>query len=350
MNIFSIKGVEIEGIASCVPSNIVENRNCTDIYTKEDIEVVIKNTKIEQRRIVDSDVCASDLGYKAANYLLESLSVDKSEISGIVFLSQTPDYKIPFTSNILQHRLGLDNKCLCLDLNAGCNGFISGLGTSFSLMKSQKKGKILFIIAETMSKIVSKTDKATSVIFGDAASVLLLKNTDAENSSYFSNYSDGKLFETLIIPDGGYRNVFNKDSLENKEYEGGSIRNNTELYMDGFGVFVFTKKRVPICVAEINEYANYNVEDIDYFIFHQANDFLIQQFLKKLNIPQEKNLMNIDRFGNTSGVSIPLVITTELIDKKNRETVHCCGYGSGLAWGSAILNMKNTKILNLIEY
>ena len=349
MNFAKFNNIKIQGIASCVPSKIISNEERTDLYSEKDLKTIIKTTAIKERRFAEENVCASDLGFKAAKYLIEELN-EASNISCVLFLSQTPDYKIPFSSNILQSRLELSNKCLCVDINAGCNGFISGLQIAYSIINGLEKGKVLLILAETMSKIVSLKDKSTALLFGDGASALLISKTKEINTSFFSNYSDGHKYDTIIIPDGGYRNTFNEKSLIKHKYDDGSVRQNTELYMDGFGVFVFTKKKVRDAVIEMNEYAKHNMDDIDYYIFHQANKFIIDQIRKKLNIDQKKILMNIDRFGNTSAVSIPLVITTELENIKNRKAIHCSGFGSGLSWGNAILDLNKTIIFPIIEY
>lgn len=345
-------GVQIKAITSCVPKNVIKNDFFEDILSAKELRLFEKTVGIKERRWVSEDVTASDLGYKAAVDLLENYEVDKSEISCLIFLSQTPDYKIPFTSNILQDRLKLNKEILCLDLNAGCAGFIQGLSTSFALAKSLKKrGKVLFIIAETLSKILSKKDRSTTMLFGDgAAAVLIENNEDRKFGSFFNFFSDGQNANAIEIPDGGYRNIATQNSFEVLVDDKGNEKNKLNLKMDGPRVFDFTLREIAPSIERLLEQSGIRKSNIEFFLLHQSNQFIIKQIASQLEVGSEKMLININEFGNTSGVSIPLLITSNSDKLKENGNVLMSGYGSGLNWGNCILNLSETKIFPLKTY
>lgn len=345
-----IEGVVIKAIASCVPKTTIKSDRFKDLISEKEIGRFEKLTGILERRYADSDTTASDLAYVAAKKILDDYDEDLN-IKALVFVSQTSDYKIPFTSNILQDRLQLSKNILCLDVNAGCAGFIQGLSTSFAIANSISKGQVLFICAETLSKILSPNDKSTSMIFGDGASAMLIEKDSKDGSETFFNFfSDGSGYDSIIVPDGGYRNPICIESFESKSDSTGSSRNGTNLFMDGPRVFDFTLREIPDSISELLDSSGIDQEDIDYFVLHQSNKFIIKQICSKLGVDRSKILLNIHRFGNTSNVSIPLVFTTELDQISKPIKLLLSGYGAGLNWANCILELKREcKIFDLIE-
>ena len=334
--------VSIDYISSSVPIHKVDNSFFSALLTEKERKVFEKTVGIKERRWADKSVTASDLGFTAAEELLKL--IDKNEIKCLIFLSQTSDYKIPFTSNILQDKLGLKKEILCFDINAGCAGFVQGLSTASSIASTLKEGeKVLLIIGETLSKILSPTDKSTNMLFGDAASAILVSNKKSADKSYFNFFSDGASHEAIIIPEGGYRKNITKDSF-NSENESAIYLN-----MNGAKVFDFTLREVALSIEKIEQEASVNLSEIDGFFFHQSNRFIIRQISSMLKIDNNKIPVNIERFGNTSGVSIPLLITTNLDVIQGKSRILCSGYGSGLSWGNCIVNLSETKILSLKE-
>ena len=352
MSISTFNSIEIECISSCVPKNKIYNKDYPVLFNQKEKETIIKNTNIHERRIAPEDMFTSDLAFTASQAIFDDPSEDvkPEEVKALIFLSQTHDYKMPFSSNILQHNLNIPSDCLCIDINAACSGFITGLQTAYSIANTLLTGKVLFVISETMSKIVSKKDRKTTLLFGDGASALVISNSIKNKSnSYFMSFSDGEYADAIKIHSGGSRYPINLKDIAIKKHEDGSERNNFQLEMDSLGVYNFTMKRIPPSVIKMNSFLNLDANNIDYYVFHQANNFIINRFIKKLKIEKDKVAVNIDRFGNTSGVSIPLAITTELKNKKNLETIHCVGFGAGLSWGNAIINLSQTNILKLKE-
>ncbi|WP_310556224.1 ketoacyl-ACP synthase III [Flavobacterium sp.] len=344
------EGLEIKAISACVPKNKIGNDSFVDLLSPKEIRVFEKTVGILERRWADNATTASDLGLKAAENLFEKYKINKNEIDCLIFLSQTPDYKIPFTSNILQHKLGLKQATLCLDINAGCAGFIQGLSTSFALAKTIKKGKVLFIVAETLSKILSNKDRSTTMLFGDGAAAVLIENTEnLESKSFFNFFSDGNNADAIQIPDGGYRNGITSESLLKNEDEKGNSKSKLNLAMDGPRVFDFTLREIAPSIESILRYSNTQKSDIDYFLLHQSNQFIIKQIGAKLDVEAEKMLLNIGNFGNTSGVSIPLLICSNYEKLEKSKMILMSGYGSGLNWGNCMLNIAKATIFPIIE-
>lgn len=344
------QGVEIEAINACVPKRKIFNNSFGDFFSPKEYRVFEKTVGISERRWAELDVTASDLGYAAALDLINKHEVNREDIECLIFLSQTPDFKIPFTSNILQHKLELKKEILCLDINAGCAGFIQGLSTAFSIAKSLKKGKVLFIVAETLSKILSTKDRSTAMLFGDAAAAVLIGSNELnQDKTYFNFFSDGGNADAIQIPDGGYRNGISKESLDVITDDLGNKKHNLHLTMNGPKVFDFTLREISKSIEELLDKVNVEKEDIDYYLLHQSNQFIIKQIAQQLKAEQEKMLLNINHFGNTSGVSIPLLMCSSKTLLNDSQNVLMSGYGSGLNWGNLLINISKTKIFDIIE-
>lgn len=341
-------GIEIKAIAACVPEKTVTNEAFQELLSPKEIRLFEKTVGILERRWAEKNVTASDLAFHAATRLFEKYPSAKTEIDCLIFLSQTPDYKIPFTSNILQDKLGLKKNMLCLDINAGCAGFVQGLGTAFSLAQTTK-GKVLFIVAETMSKILSPKDRGTTMLFGDGAAAVLIENTGkADVKSYFNFFTDGGNADAIIIPDGGYRNETTAQSFETETDDKQNEKNRLNLSMDGARVFDFTLREITPGITDLLQKTNTDKNAVDYFLLHQSNRFIISQIASQLGVPMEKMLLNIENFGNTSGVSIPLLMASHNDKTAKAETLVLSGYGVGLNWANAILKNTNADILDLI--
>ncbi|MFC4817378.1 MULTISPECIES: ketoacyl-ACP synthase III [unclassified Flavobacterium] len=344
------QGVEIKAVASCVPKNKVGNDSFSHLLSSKELRIFEKTVGILERRWADKEITASDLGYAAAINLFEKSRVNLEEIECLVFLSQTPDFKLPFTSNILQQRLGLKQNILCLDINAGCAGFVQGLSVSYSIAKSLDKGKVLFIVAETLSKILSESDRSTTPLFGDGASAVLIENTgNAKCKSYFNFYSDGGNADAIQIPDGGCRNGTTQDSLSLIEDEKGNTRSKLHLSMDGPRVFDFTLREIAPSIESLLKDSAVDRMSVDYFLFHQSNQFIIKQITSQLSVDSEKVLLNISEFGNTSGVSIPLLFSSYPKKFGTSKTLLLSGYGVGLNWGNCILENTSFDSFEKIE-
>ena len=341
--------VGIRAMSACVPKKIVSNKDLGYLIPEEEIEKTIQNIGIVERRIADEDVCASDLCYKAAMKLMEDNSIDPMSIDVLLFMSQTADYRIPATAPLLQHRLGLSIDTLCLDLSLGCSGYIFALSTAFAYASMKGVNRVLLLDGETFSKIVNKRDKVDWPLYGDAATATLVEKGTFAPSSFILK-SDGSSKDAVIIRDG-MRNKITPESCVEREEEEGNIRSRLEVFMDGMAVFNFAMKRVPKSIKEILEVSGCTFDDVDWLVFHQANKFMTDFFIKKLKFNPDKVPYCIQKYGNTSSTSVPLTIVSELYDKlQDGQRVVMSGFGAGLSWGTANVVFNQSHISPIIEY
>ncbi len=350
MATIKFSNVGISAISACVPKNISDNKMLINILPEEEVLKVIDNIGIKEKRFVDKDVCSSDLCFKAAEQLLLDNNIDRSGIDALIFLSQTPDYKIPATAPILQHRLGLPKTTLCFDMNLACSGYVYALSTAFAYASLQGVNKVLLLVGETFSKITSPFDKVNAPLYGDAGTATLIEKGDFADS-HFILCSDGSGRNAVIIPAGEYRNPTTLDNLKEVEMEDGNIRSGHQIFMDGMDVFNFALSVVPKSIKEMMNTVQITLDDVDHVVFHQANKFMTDFFAKKLKYPLNKVPYCIDRYGNTSSASVPLTIVSELrttdLDEK---TVILCGFGAGLSWATALVEFRHCNVSPIIEY
>ena len=341
-----VENVKIEIISACVPKNTIKNSDLglDSVMSNKEISKFEKITGIKERRYAEKNSTASDIALSCAENIFQNTNIKRSEIGTVLWVSQTSDYIIPFTSNILQDKLKLNTNTLCIDINAGCAGFIQGLYTAYLMAQNSDK-KVLLLVSETLSKIISSNDRSTTPIFGDGSAALVVSKSKSNTKSYFEFYSDGKNYDKIIIPDGGFRSMINEKSFLNYSEENPK----TKLFMDGSAVFDFTMREIPLSINNFLKDLNININDISYFAAHQSNRFIINQIAQKVGLPEEKILLNICHYGNTSGVSIPLLLVTNKNEYTPSTNLLCTGYGSGLNWGNCLISLKETKILDLKE-
>lgn len=350
MAILTFNNVGISAMSACVPKGITYNKDLTHIMSEEDIRKTIDNIGIEERRIADVDVCSSDLCYKAAQKLLSDNNIDLSTISALIFVSQTSDYHQPATAPILQNRLGLSKETLAFDINLACSGYVYGLSVAYSMASQTGINKVLLLVGETMSKIVSKEDKVATPLFGDAGTATLVEMGEF-GKSVFSLNSDGSGSNIMMVPYGGYRHPSSLEGLSAKEDSDGNKRTGEQFRMDGMDVFNFGIKEEPKDIKRLLQSCNEDINQIDLIIYHQANKFMTDFFTKRLKFSSEKTPYSLNRFGNTSSASIPLTIVSEMYDKyAKRDKVILSGFGAGLSWGSVLLDLSKCTISHLIEY
>jgi 3-oxoacyl-[acyl-carrier-protein] synthase-3 len=345
------KNVIVSGIAACVPSNINDNRNLSLLGNKEQIQKFIDTTGVVTRHVVNGrDLCSSDMCYHAATKLLNELNWRPEEIDCLLFVSQTPDYIMPATACILQEKLGLANECFAMDISLGCSGWIHGMATIGALMQNGGFKKGLLLAGDTSTVTKSPKDKSTYPLFGDGGTATALEFAEGSAGLRVHTATDGKGHKAIIIPDGGFRNFYNYDSLKEHEYEDGIVRNNLQTSLDGPGVFVFAISKAPRSITGLLEHFELDINGIDYFILHQANKILNEKIRTKLKLPIEKVPYSIEEFGNTSSSSIPLTMVTRL--RRNLITDHCklitCGFGVGLSWGTIYLETDKIVCPELI--
>jgi 3-oxoacyl-[acyl-carrier-protein] synthase-3 len=333
-------------MSACVPGKIQKNSELSDLIPKEELENLINTIGIKEKRVTDPEVCASDLCYFAADKLFESTDISRESIDLLIFMSQDGDYKIPATAPSLQHRLGLLKTTAAFDINLSCSGYIYALSTAFAYASLESINKVLLLDGETFSKLISMKDKSNAPLYGDAGTATIIEKGEFGNS-FFSLNSDGSGVNVLKIDAGGARNRTSAQNLEEVEVEDGNFRSQNQLYMDGMEVFNFAMMNVPKDIKNLLAFAGKELNDLDMIVFHQANKFMTDYFVKRLKFDNTKVPYSIDRFGNTSSASIPLTIISE-ISERNRKSVMMSGFGAGLSWGSALLDLSCSQLLPLL--
>ena len=349
----TFENIGIKAMAGAVPSNTIENINYTEHFPAEDVKDIVEKTGIKQRRFAPEGMTASDLCYHAAKRLMEDNEIAPEEIDALIFISQTPDYRMPATSLILQDRLGLPKTTMAFDMNLGCSAFVYGLSVAYSFMQQQNFKNVLLLDGETRSRVYHPKDRKTAFLFGDGGIAALINRDDAYGKSYFSLNSDGSRESLIKIDAGGYRNPSTPETLKEKVVdEYGNVRTDEHGYMNGADVFNFAIREIPKDIKRTLEDAGVDKEEIDFFVLHQANIYMNNYLGKKLKLDNNKMPISLDRFGNTSSVSIPLTIVSELqneLKSEKQKKLLLCGFGVGMSWASAVINASRVKVSDLVE-
>lgn len=351
MSYLTFTGVGITALSAAVPKRVIKNYEYTEFFPADEVKEVVDKIGVFERRFVDEETCSSDLCYAAAEKLILDNKVDRSEIDLLVFISQTPDYRMPATSVILQHRLGLPNTTIAFDINLGCSAFIYGMSIVYSMMQNSGLRKALILDGETRSKVYSAKDRRTAFIFGDAGVAALVERNKKFGESVFSLNSDGSRENLIKINAGGYRNPSTPETLKEKVVdEYGNIRSEEHGYMNGGDVFTFVNREVPRDIINTLNYANRDKDSFDFIIFHQANNFINSHVAKKLKLDINKIPSTIEKFGNTSSVSVPLTIVSELKNKMaGDKSLMLSAFGVGMTWATAIVPFVDLNISDIVE-
>lgn len=294
------------------------------------------------RRIVNEGVCASDLCIHGLQYLFDQGRLRKDDIDALVLVTQSADYIMPPTSNLIQGHFGLKHDMICLDINQGCAGYIIGLIQAFMLLDQESINKVVLLNADVLSPKVSPRDRNSNPLIGDAASVTIIEKTAADNVIYGNIKMNGAGAMALNIPAGGARLPSSPETAIMEEDANGNFRSKDNLVMKGDEVFNFVQTEVPPLIAALLEQAAVQKEEVAYFMFHQPNRFMLQKLADKIGVPREKMPSNVvEHFGNSSGVTIPVAITYNLGEKLTGETYKMClsGFGVGLTWAALLLDM-----------
>lgn len=303
-------------------------------------------------RIIQDGLSTSDLCVQGMNYLFDNNHLNKEEIDALILVTQSPDYYMPPTSNVIQGKLGLKQDIFCLDINQGCAGYIIGLIQSFMMLDQDSIKKVVLINADILSRKVSKRDRNSNPLIGDGASITIIEKSNEDNPIFCNLKMDGTGYDVLMIPAGGFKMPSNGQTSEMVEDASGNFRSLDNLVMKGDEVFNFVQREVPPMIAELFSYAKISKDEIDYYAFHQPNKFMLNKLADKIGVPREKMPSNIvENFGNASGVSIPTVISFNLGDTLASESKKFClaGFGVGLTWGGIILDIGKLKFCKLIN-
>jgi 3-oxoacyl-[acyl-carrier-protein] synthase-3 len=352
MAFINVRNIKISGIAAAVPKNIEDNVLSKVFSNKEESEKFIESTGIRFRHTVkDENICTSDLCYEAAQKLISKLNWRPEDIDCLIFVSQTPDYILPATSPILQYRLGMSIDSYAMDISLGCSGWVYGLSTVASLLSNGSMKKALLLAGDTTTVTKSDRDKSTYPLFGDAGTATAIEYSEGSEGMKFHFGTDGKSYDAIIIPDGGFRNFVSLKSFDINEIEPGIFKNKLQSVLNGPAVFTFGITKAPRSVNQLLEKYSIDFNEVDYFVFHQANLFMNEKIRTKLKIPEEKVPYSLNEYGNTSSASIPLTIVSRLNEKlsKGKHKMVACAFGVGLSWGTVSFDVDNLVCESVIE-
>lgn len=344
MGLSTLKNVRFAGMASCVPKRVLHNLEDCPPSVRSERERVVRNIGIETRRICPEWQCFSDLAFVAAEKLLTDLKWEKSEVDALIVMTQSPDYLIPSTAIILQERLGLSNSTIAYDVNLGCSAYPFGLHLLGNMIASGSIRKALLLVGDKCATV-------RDPLFSDAGTATALEYDSNSPNMYFDLNSDGSGHKAIILPVGGHREPFSYHHGIPKKDEHGLLHWPSDLILDGPAVLSFSTQKVPVAVERTLVYANKHLDDIDYFVFHQANRMINETIRKKLRLTEDRVPSTLKEFGNTSGASLPVTITARLresIQLKKRQLL-LSGFGIGLSWGTCILEIGNAILPELIE-
>lgn len=327
----------IKGISYYLPQEVIDNFEINKSHPEWAVDKISQKTGIFKRHIASKEEFASDMALNAAKKLFEEYEIDKNEIDFILYCTQSPDYFLPTTACILQNKLGLTTSCGALDFNLGCSGYVYGLALAKGLIESKIANNILLITSETYSKFINVNDKSNKTIFGDAASATLVsKNIGIYKIRNFELGTDGEGAENLIVRNGGakFKDKIGKDEFNE---EGQYLRNDSNLYMNGGEIFSFTSNAVPKLIDKVLKNNDVLFGNVDYFLFHQANKYMLDFIRKKIEIPQDKFVYYLENVGNTVSNTIPIALKEEGINKNLRGKILLAGFGVGYSWGACLL-------------
>jgi 3-oxoacyl-[acyl-carrier-protein] synthase-3 len=339
-----ISDAAIAGVVSCIPSNVVHNSSFFEKFGESSVNDVVKMIGVEQRRWSGPETSTRDLCSAAAKRLISGLGWSTDSIDALIFVSQTPDYVLPATSCVLHAELGLPKSAIAFDVNLGCSGYPYAVWLGMTLIQTGAANRVILAVGDTISKITDPGDRATTILFGDAGTVTGLEAAQ-NKEAFFILGTDGNGASNLIVPSGAFKDYSQSGDprLLNRKSDC--------LFMDGGEVFNFTLRAVPDLVNKTIEFSHWPKDSYDYFLFHQANLFMLKHLAKKLKIANEKAPTNIEEYGNTSCASIPLLITTRLKERLLAETLNIgmFGFGVGYSWASASLQVGPLKYIETIE-
>lgn len=339
------RNIEIAGISVAIPTQKVGVESFNEVFGKEAVDKFSAMTGVRSICRAIPEQTASDLGYEAALDLINKTGINKEDIGQLIFVTQKPDFRVPSTAFVLQKRLGLNQQCSCFDLNLACSGFIFALHGSMSALSNSDKKYALVITGDTSVRTLSPHDRTMIMLFGDSGTATLIERNEQAKPIYFAFRTDGTRFKSIITPAGAYRN--RNSSRERETWGDGIIRSDYDTHMKGMDVFGFSITDVPLLIKEFMEKLETTHETYDYFTLHQANLYILKQISRKLKIPFEKIPVSLDRYGNNSSNSVPLVLADHFGQKENgvMRTL-MSGFGAGLSWACCDATLDISKIFS----
>lgn len=327
----------IKAISYYLPERVVTNEELVKIFPEWSVEKVAQKVGVNSRHLAASDETAGDMAEKAARRLFEEYHIQPESIDFLLLCTQSPDYFLPSTACILQDRLGIPTSAGAFDYNLGCSGCIYGMAMAKGLIAAGIAKNILLLTAETYNKYLHPEDKSNRSIFGDGAAACLISTEGFAEIQDFVLGTDGKGADNLIVKTGAARHML--PTGKSQEDDEGHIWYDDYLYMNGGAIFNFTLDAVPAMIQQLLEKHHLSQDDINYYVFHQANKFMLSTIRKFCALPKDKFYINMEDVGNTVSSTV-LIGLKDCIERqviKPNDTVMIAGFGVGLSWGGTIL-------------
>lgn len=332
----------LKDIAVYLPETVLGNDELAKLYPEWPADKILEKTGIRERHIAADDQTAGDMAYEAARHLFAQGHITAQDVDFIILCTQAPDYVLPTTACLLQDRLGISRQAGALDINLGCSGFVYGLSLAKGLIETGSARCVLLLTADTYSKYIHPMDKSVRTLFGDAAAAtaVVATNDSEEAIGPFVFGTDGAGANNLIVETGMYRIPKTSDTSVELIDESGNVRSRDNLYMNGAEVMAFSLKEVPKAADALLQKAGITKEDIDLFILHQANKFMLEALRKKLKVPEEKLPITMDDCGNTVSSTIPITLFKLIREGRiiNGQRLVLVGFGVGYSWAACLLN------------
>ena len=350
--------MKIVGIAGCVPKNEVESRLAYEHFPQHDVDRIIYNTAVERKREALPGQKVSDFAIAAGKDLFEAIGWEPESVDALILVSSFADVIMPATSHRVQAELGLPDRCLVFDVRLGCSGYTHGLIVAESLLKSGLVKRVLLCASEMsagffrpcIADCIHRSDLANSILFGDGGTVTALTSEGEDQIVARQFGADGSGFDKIIVPGGGGAMPWGPELLERKMCEDEVERRPIDLILKGPDVLTFTMKRVPTLMKDLLAMSEWSLDEIDAFVPHQANKFMLDFLARRMKVPSEKMLLSIQNFGNTSATSIPLTMVVsggEYLKKPTKWAL--MGFGVGLSWSGLFLKTDEIIVPPLRE-
>ncbi|MDN2710755.1 ketoacyl-ACP synthase III [Janthinobacterium sp. SUN118] len=333
---------QLTAVAYHLPQAILTNAALEQEFSDWPAQKILDKTGIAQRHIAAPDETASDLAYHAAEKLFATHDIARADIDFLILCTQAPDYLLPSSACVLQQRLGLPTSCGALDINLGCSGYVYALAMAKGLVESGIRKKVLLLTADTYSKYINARDRSVRTLFGDAAAASVIAGGTPEQAlGPFVLGTDGSGANNLIVPAGGMRTARSAATASETEDASGNWRSQDDLFMDGAQIVQFTLGAVPRTMQELLTAAGKTLDDIDHVIFHQANKFMLDALRRKIRIPEDKFVIEIDTVGNTVSSTIPIAIARARASGRIRpgDTALLLGFGVGYSWAGTLARL-----------
>lgn len=322
-----------------IPAGILRNDELSALYPDWPPEKIRGKTGISERHVAAAGETAGDLAEQAARRLFSERDVTPDAVDYVLFCTQSPDYRLPTTACLLQHRLGLSKSVGALDFNLGCSGFVYGLSLAKGLVAGRMARNVLLLTGETYTKYIHPQDRSVRTIFGDGASATLVDEEAARRLGSFVFGTDGSGADWLKVPNGGARHAIDPQPEERTDRLGGR-RTDNDLFMSGVDIFRFTLDAVPRALDELCRRNDITRDDIDLYVFHQANAFMLETVRTVARIPRERFVVDLEDVGNTVSASIPIALVRAEASGRLRPgmRVALMGFGVGLSWCATLVD------------